>query len=373
MYLYIIFGLLSISSIFEVFGKKNHLTNQLCNNIFYFFIFILFCLASLRWERGTDWTSYLNYFMTETSQLNLTHHFENGFIILNFAVKQISNDYTVFIIIESIILYFFLTKAIKSIAVYPIFSLLCFFSIMKGGIFFVRQTIAVSILLLSVKYIINRKFLKFFICVFIAASIHRSSWLFLPTYYISVLKIDKPQYIIILLVSIIISFILLKILNGASLSVGNIYIDAKLNGYLRSGFEGEMYGVNMSKETMLIRGFGKRLIILLLIVLFLRKRILTDRTTSIIFNIYFTGICLYLILAPISTDFARAVLAFDLMDIFLLPLIVKYINIPSNRKIIFFLIILLSANRLHSSIDLRPELFIPYKSIFNKTLKVELY
>ncbi len=370
MYLYILFGILAISSIFEVFGKRDAILHKILQGIFCCSIFLLFFLSVLRWERGTDWNSYLNYFATEAQNLNLSHHFENGFIYLNHIVKSVANDYTVLLMVEGLILYSCLCKSIRSIAIYPIFSLFCYFAIMKGGIFFVRQTVAVSLLLLSVKYILNRDLLKFVFVVILAASLHRSSWLFLPCYWLYSLRLNLKEYGFILCISIVIACYLLTKMNGITIGIGNPYIDAKINGYLASGMENEMYGVNMSKETMLIRGIGKRFLFLILITSFLWKNILLSKRSRGIFNIYFCGACLYIILAPISIDFARAVLPFDLMDIFLLPLIVASQKILSNRVILFCFILLISLNRLHSSINLRPELFIPYKSVFNKELKV---
>lgn len=373
MYLYIILVILILGALFEVFGQKNCHHRKYQSLFFCSVIVLIYILSVIRWERGTDWDSYYYYFTTGSKTLDYFHHFENGFILLNFIVRSITDNYTILLFVLGSILYFFLYRSIKSISVYPIFSLLCYFAVMKGGIFFVRQTVAVSILLFSVKYIIDRNLKAFILLIILATLLHRSSLIFLPCYWLYNINIKLRTYIIILVGCSLIAFFLLTVANGVNIATGNPFIDAKINGYLRSGLEGEMYGVNMSKETMLIRGFGKRFIFLVLISLFLWKDMRKSPKTRGLFNIYFSGICFYLLSAPISIDFARAALPFDLMDIFLLPSIVFVQKSVSNKVILFIIISLISFNRLQSSINLRPEYFVPYKSIFNKELKVETY
>ena len=59
MYLYLIFILLLAGSFLEIFDSKRQGTAQI---IYYLTLSILFLLSFLRWERGTDWSGYYDYF-----------------------------------------------------------------------------------------------------------------------------------------------------------------------------------------------------------------------------------------------------------------------------------------------------------------------
>ena len=153
MYLYLIFILLLAGSFLEIFDSKRQGTAQI---IYYLTLSILFLLSFLRWERGTDWSGYYDYF-SNIYDLDFSNNFENGFIFLNYCIHYLFNSYTVLLFILAAIQYFFISKAIRYLSIYPVLSLLCYFSVTKGGIFFVRQYIALAILMYSIRYVIEKK------------------------------------------------------------------------------------------------------------------------------------------------------------------------------------------------------------------------
>ena len=56
------------------------------------------CIGGFRWETGTDWINYFSFFVNNSSWKSFSENngFEVGWKILNFAIKQIYNDYTFF-------------------------------------------------------------------------------------------------------------------------------------------------------------------------------------------------------------------------------------------------------------------------------------
>lgn len=103
----------------------------------------------------------------------------------------------------------------------------------------------------------------------------------------------------------------------------------------------------------------------------MREELSNNNITRGLFNIYIFGTCLYILLTPLSEQLSRVCLYFDIFDIFLFPLLLEKQE-RWNKLLFFSLIITFSFIRLHSSIELRKELFIPYKSIFNKEQIVEI-
>ena len=368
MYLYIIFIVLLAASFLEVFDSKRQKIPQI---IYYLTFSMLFLLSFLRWERGTDWSGYYDYF-SNIYDLDFSNNFENGFILLNYWVHYLSNNYTILLFILAIIQYFFISKSIRYLSIYPVLSLLCYFAVTKGGIFFVRQYIALAILMYSVKYVIEKKIYKFLLVVFIACLIHRTALLFLPVYFIFYKNIKIKYYIIILLVFIPIAVYISRVFDSLNLGLANSIIENKINNYIDKSASGETYGIELSKSNILIRGVIKRGFIILLYFLLMKGELAKNYITRGLFNIYFFGTCLYILLIPLSEQLSRVCLFFDIFDIFLFPLLLYNQHTKWNKFIIFCLIIAFSFFRLHSSIELRKELFIPYKSVFNKEQIVEI-
>lgn len=156
LYFFIFFLLLS-GALLEIISNNK----KFSQSTFTFFIFCFFILSFIRWETGTDWTPYYDVFKSiEIPWETLTdylHGFEPGFMILYNIAKSISDSYTIMLLTEAIILYFCIYYFIKAHSFYPILSLLIYYSMSFAGIFFVRQNIAMAILLCSLKYIYEKK------------------------------------------------------------------------------------------------------------------------------------------------------------------------------------------------------------------------
>ena len=61
----------------------------------FLFLFVLFVLHDgLRWDTGTDWDNYYNYF--QHCLYNRWEHFEVGYCILSELIREITDSYTVF-------------------------------------------------------------------------------------------------------------------------------------------------------------------------------------------------------------------------------------------------------------------------------------
>lgn len=154
--------------------------------LFFSIIFILF--KGLRWETGTDWDQYYRNFL-EINSSNIFDYYYNsvtrlewGYSFLNYFVKFIGGDYTLFLIVTNAIIISIFYKISFKYSKSPILIFAMFLAV--STIFPVRQNIAVTIILWSYVYIIDRKLLKFLITVLFAMSFHMSSVLFLPFYFL---------------------------------------------------------------------------------------------------------------------------------------------------------------------------------------------
>lgn len=127
-----------------------------------------------------------------TEIFKIDYNFEPGYILYNKLISIFTqNPYSIIVIstfLSLLSIYIFIYKYSKN----PWLSVFIFSTI--GGIFqmmtFLRQYLALSILLFTIPLIIKRKFLPFALLVCIASTFHKTSILFFLIYFLSCIKIN---------------------------------------------------------------------------------------------------------------------------------------------------------------------------------------
>lgn len=358
--LYLILFALTFLSLFTKF-KRNKST---CHNVFFFLLLIFFFMSFLRWERGTDWGSYYSFF--QYLDLYQGGEYEYGFTLLNNIVALLG-DYTMMLFIQACIFYILMYICLTKFSLVPLFSLMILFVICNyAGIFFVRQTIAMSITTFSLFYIQEKKIAKFLTVVLLAASIHISALAFIISYFIFNKYYSLTRLFAILIVLALIGIVITAYIMPMFSSELRIFM--KVSGYLEDGMDSDIGG--MSSVLLYCRGAASRLFSLLLISYIVKDIRQHNSFCNGLFNIYFVGMCVYLLLGAMNQTLARLAIGFEIVQIFLYPYIVCQYWLK-NRLILFFLI---SAYFFSRVVAPGPytNLFVPYKSIFNKELNVEI-
>lgn len=230
-----------------------------------------------------------------------------------------------------------------------------------AGIFFVRQTIAMSILLHSLIYIKNRNFLFFFLIVIIATLIHRTAIIFLITYPLFYRHFKLRQIFLIICLTLFLGLFfnrfIINILSNLNLGI----ISAKINVYLSLGSD-ESY-TTYSSTTVLLRGLLNRLFLIGIYLIILNKIRKNNPFLNGLINLNLLGVILYVLLTPISFSLGRVSVYFDIIQIFILPYLIKYSNKPTRKLLLIFLTLYLGL-RLYTIVSSYPEAYIPYKTIF---------
>lgn len=325
-----IFIVLLFFSFVEVFTKKNLFVKIL----YWSTCLFLFMLSFLRWETGTDWVNYYNYFQRVLYHPYEYDEFEVGFRVLNYAVRSFTNEYTVLLFFSGLMLFFFQSKAIKELSPFPLLSLTCLFASQAANILFVRQWMAIAILFYSIVYIKRRKFLPFLLLVLLAITIHRSAGIFIFAYWIFKAKISVKWMMIWLVSTVVFSLFIQNLLNSLLGNLGNLVIEDKLNTYLS-----ESYNSGLNKEldyfSILIRGVANKLFIFLLSIFVLLRNANQDNIRGFI-NIYWLGTMLYFVMLPISLALVRFSYPFDIVQIILIAHISNSFG-KESRIIVFFI------------------------------------
>lgn len=354
---YIVFAL---SSFVEIIKNRN-------NYDFAFFGYIyIFILGTIRWKTGTDWDSYCNYFYDCHSiyqYISSDESFEYGYKLINAIANTLYRSYSVVISFGTFlcIYSFYLFRKSFKLVKYPATLLMLFWSILPfGGIFCTRQFFALSICIISLRYIKKRDLRKFIFCIIIACFFHSSAIIFTPSYYLYYMSCSIKRYIQITLVFLICGSVISVIINYLiDMYVGNYYV-TKLTIYDTENF-------GMEKSGLLVSTL-KRLFTIPLFFYYINKINNSVEKKQFIgfLNLYLFGTFVFYLFA--LSNLGQLVRFSIYFQFFELPLI-YYIMRYSNKMWVFILIYAFCMMKIYSFIAGYPDLYIPFETIFDINYK----
>jgi hypothetical protein len=338
----------------------------------------LFCLLSLcivlggiRWETGTDWNPYYTYFLENNSWEEYRNYhngqFETLYALLNYLAKAITGSYTAFLFILAMLTILLKYASIEKIALYPALTFFLFYCAYIGDIFPVRQTLAVSILLTSIYFIYKKKKVPFVSLVVIASYFHKSAVLWIFSYYIYHKRFSNSRIIFYLILAFFIglfgSGLYLPFLKTFSKYLGNFgKILERISAYLAGQYDDGSYSMLRNILALL-----KRMIMIPVFLLFRKKMQINSYYADGLINLYCFGNIFYLLFA-MNINFAplqRMSVPFVLLEIFLLPIILKIIKNKYIKFIYLNLLLLYGLSKLYSVLNAYYDLYVPYRSILS--------
>jgi hypothetical protein len=126
-----------------------------------------------------------------------------GYQTVNDFLNRLGIPFQFFLFVIAFWIYFLFGKFISKYSPDILLSLCIFYLIdFSFSLVLLRQFIAVSIGLLSFKYVIERKQIEFIICCLLALSFHSTSIVLFPIYYIYGIKTTRRNIIILLALTI---------------------------------------------------------------------------------------------------------------------------------------------------------------------------
>lgn len=180
-------------------------------------IWVIIAMASLilvsgfRHRVGTDYQNYVDIYNLNVKSSSIVFEGEFALSIIIKLATYISENPQVFFMITSIIINVMLVIALVKysenykMSMYLYITTFTYYSTMNG----LRQFIAAMIMFLAFKQLMNRRFIKYLLCVLLATTFHTSALLFIPIYFIVYRRIDSLANLIILTLAII-AFIFYK-------------------------------------------------------------------------------------------------------------------------------------------------------------------
>ena len=162
-----------------MYSKSNEKTRS-----FVLFVIMLFfsLVIGLRYNVGTDYMPYKDIYI-----MQYFPDVESGFALMNRILYWLGLPFSsIFILVAFLQLYFFV-KGVESInkkylplAIFFYFTTLYLFLSLNV----LRQTLAFSILVYSIKFIVEKKIFKYVLTIFLASTLHKSALVLLPLYFI---------------------------------------------------------------------------------------------------------------------------------------------------------------------------------------------
>jgi len=313
-----------------------------------------FIVSAIRYDLGTD---YMKRYATDYYRTSIgsdVGNLEWGFKLLMKMCLLYSQDYVAIIVATSAIVVGLTFYTIYKESPYPILSVLIYFMM---GYFFhslnlTREFVAVSILLCSYKFLIDKKYLYFSIAVVIAFFIHQSSIVILIAFLLCDREVFDLKRTIIISVLV---FVLGKYL--WPFIVDNVISNTRFSVYIGSEFD---YG--QVRKYDIIFNF-----ILYCIIYYLYKNSPEKgRHEKFFLNMQAMSL-IGMVSASVMYLFFRISFYFGIFGIISIPYFLKKANVDKKKKIIILIItmLVLGANITRANIIKNTDGVMPYKTIFS--------
>lgn len=179
--------------------EKMENCGQKCSRLNVILVFaVLTFFAGFRWQVGSDWWVY--YSSTNADfRLQLSKTFlEPGWYSIGYISTLFYDRYGIAMLAGAALTIWLFVKTYAKYSPNFLFSSLLFFFLVWAGTFNgVRQYLAAAILFAGHRYIIKRKLWAWLLTVLIASLFHASAGLMFFWYFITTLKLNKRQVLLV--------------------------------------------------------------------------------------------------------------------------------------------------------------------------------
>lgn len=352
-----------------MYSISNTCRTQTKNRMFAISIIMMLLLDGLRWGVATDWRPYIVFF--ERSLTADTEGFEIGYVWITRFVRSITDQYTVFLLLEATFNFGVLWWFIKKYSVNKQMSVVLYFATMIPYTGMNRQLIALFICLISVKFLLEKNYKYYFALIIFAMLFHTSAIMFLVAVLLNREFKTRTIYIIFL-ISITIS--LTGVINNLPLSfflqLGD-HVGDKATAYM--GGDLTSYSITSKISALALRT------LYFAILIWMRPKCKKLPYFNLMFNISLVGIIVYMLFVGsiLQIIVSRGLLFYNIFQIIYIPLAISKIKRIDYRLIAYLLVIAYSFIVLDKgfngfSADLKVDIFRPYNSVFeNKNYQAQ--
>lgn len=317
----------------------------------------LTCISGLQYDVGADYISYLRIYevvrrMSWGELTKFAYFTEPIYCIYTKIMAVIFQDnFIPYFLGMAFVTSSFLMKAIYDRKENMVWSVYMYLSM---GLFYIsmnqmRQMMALSIILYTIKFIEEKDWKKYFFWILIAAGIHNSALIMLPCYFLRDIKLRSPKKTIGLLALVI--------------SIAYFFGPAIIENVLRNTTYGWMLNFEAGEVDNMIINLLFRVALLVGCIFYMRSVLRKNKKYEVLYWISIIGI-LFQIISVYATSVARITTFFYAIFIFLVPLAITNISNRSVR-IIAKLTIIVGMLCYHIFYLVYRLGFLEYQSIFS--------
>lgn len=205
------------------------LKGTIAKTTFTVIIFLLFLMTGLRYEVGADWLNYLMMydFFYQTSFSDAIKITDPAYGLINYISQELKLKEIILVnLICAIVFYLSIYNYSKDLKYYWIPLLISYpYLILVVSMGYTRQSVAIALSLISIKYLLNKSFYLFLLFFVLAFVFHKSAiiiLIFFPLF--TFVRFFKNYYL--LFSYALVSFVLISVLVYlSSLSGSNLYTD----------------------------------------------------------------------------------------------------------------------------------------------------
>jgi EpsG family len=168
-------GLLALLSIFREVKHKNI--------VFWVFTLSLIVFDGLRWQMGTDWFSYSEYFKV-AEDVNMYGGFELGFRVYTTLIRNFTDNYSIYLLITTAIIYIGIFYTVFRMTNYSFISLFYLAGTIPWYSGSLRQMMASVFFVLALKATIEKNFIRFVLLMLGGLMFHTTLLVFFPMYFL---------------------------------------------------------------------------------------------------------------------------------------------------------------------------------------------
>lgn len=360
MFYIILFLFFLLVTLFALWAKNRKVERFLAVSLTLIIIFF----GTIRWKTGYDWYFYLRFYTYIKNYIDsysdLKVSFEPIFTSFYFLAKATGIG---FILVQFIQIFIISTLKFSIYKRYTPYIVLAIFLnfMMFADMVTVRNFLAGSIALYSLKYVETKRILPFLIAILIAINIHYSAilaFLFYPIYHT---RFSIGIKSIFLLLAIVIGltgvFGMIFGFLGSSVSGGGTFA-YKLNVYAELM---EDDNLDETSPVIIVLGIVRRIIVFPIIFYFEEKYFKKDKLFRGVSSLFVFGNVIYFIVGNDLRIFQRMSIPFYLCEVLLLVWIFAKVKVKS----IYFTFLLLYGMSKFSYIYINNQLVYPYITIFN--------
>lgn len=334
------------------------------NRLLYLLVIYLALFLCCGYMSGSDWRTYEPmYENIDFNRLFYYYFSEPGYYLYMLPFRFLEIDFWWFFITTKLLCFFIITRTILHYSQESRFTVFMYFIPWYAFYLFIdnpmRNLIAISIVLLSVRYLIERCFWKYLVLILLAMSFHISAILFFPMYFILSRKIPNAVYIaVFLLFNFLFSSreILISLISRFS---GVSYIGQKIQDYLIGDSE-------YAQGRVLSLGMILHLVFFILL-LYKKEYIVNRKNGLFIFNAAVVYLLFYRLAVTIEI-FTRFQLYFAVFFCIAISWLVYAFTLRSRPVFVTYLLAVALIGTIKLFADYR---YIPYTNYLVYSLKGE--